>query len=63
MCYHRRTNTSRTGDPMNEYKVEIIFEPTGDYMTFRYEAESDNEKDLVNEILNQLSIVSWKEEE
>ena len=48
---------------MNEYKVEIIFEPTGDYMTFRYEAESDNEADLCNEILNQLSIVSWKEEE
>jgi hypothetical protein len=48
---------------MNEYKVEVIFEPTGDYMTFRYEAESDNEADLVNEILNQLSIISWKEEE
>jgi muconolactone delta-isomerase len=48
---------------VSEYKVEIIFEPTGDYMTFRYEAESDNEADLCNEILNQLSIVSWKEEE
>jgi hypothetical protein len=48
---------------MNNYKVEIIFEPTGDYMTFRYDAESDNETDLVNEILSQLSIVSWKEEE
>ena len=47
---------------MNEYKVEIIFEPTGDYMHFRYEAESDNEEDLCREILNQLSIVSWKEE-
>jgi len=48
---------------VNEYKVEIIFEPTGDYMTFRYEAESDNEEDLCREILNQLSIVSFKVEE
>jgi hypothetical protein len=45
---------------MNEYQVEVIFEPTGDYMNFRYEAESDNEEDLCNEILNQLSIVSFK---
>jgi hypothetical protein len=48
---------------MSQFKVEIIFEPTGDYMTFRYDAESDNETDLVNEILNQLSIVSFKEED
>jgi hypothetical protein len=48
---------------MSEYKVEIIFEPTGDYMTFRYEAESDNEEDLCNEILSQLSIVSFKEQD
>jgi len=47
---------------MSEYKVEIIFEPTGDYMTFRYEAESEDEESLCNEILNQLSIVSWKDE-
>ena len=45
---------------MNEYQVEVIFEPTGDYMNFRYEAESDNEEDLCREILNQLSIVSFK---
>jgi len=32
-------------------------------MTFRYEAESDNEEDLCREILNQLSIVSFKVEE
>jgi len=32
---------------MSEYKVEIIFEPTGDYMTFRYEAESEDEEALV----------------
>jgi hypothetical protein len=48
---------------MNEYQVEVIFEPTGDYMNFRYEAESDNEEDLCREILNQLSIVSFKVEE
>jgi hypothetical protein len=48
---------------MSQFKVEIIFEPTGDYMTFRYDAESDNETDLINEILNQLSIVSFKEED
>jgi hypothetical protein len=48
---------------MNEYKVEIIFEPTGDYMSFTYEAESDNEAALCNEILNQLSIVSFKEQD
>jgi hypothetical protein len=48
---------------MSNFKVEIIFEPTGDYMTFRYDAESDNETDLVNEILNQLSIVSFKEQD
>jgi hypothetical protein len=47
---------------MQTYKVEVIFEPTGDYMNFTYEAESENEDDLCREILNQLSIVSWKEE-
>jgi hypothetical protein len=47
---------------MSEYKVEVILEPTGDYMTFTYEAESEDEEALCNEILNQLSIVSWKEE-
>jgi hypothetical protein len=48
---------------VSEYQVEVIFEPTGDYMNFRYEAESENEEDLCREILNQLSIVSWKVEE
>jgi len=47
---------------MQTYKVEVIFEPTGDYMNFTYEAESENEEDLCREVLNQLSIVSWKEE-
>jgi hypothetical protein len=48
---------------MNTYEVEIIFEPTGDYMNFKYEAESEDEEALMNEVLNQLSIVSWKVEE
>ena len=48
---------------MPQFKVEVIFEPTGDYMTFRYEAESDNETDLCSEVLNQLSIVSFKEQD
>jgi hypothetical protein len=48
---------------LSEYKVEVIFEPTGDYMTFRYEAEAEDEEALCKEILSQLSIVSWKEEE
>ena len=48
---------------MSNFKVEVIFEPTGDYMNFTYEAESDNEEDLCREVLNQLSIVSWKEQD
>jgi|694.fasta_scaffold136102_4 hypothetical protein len=55
--------TSLMGLPMAEFKVEVIFEPTGDYMTFRYEAEAEDEEALLNEVLSQLSIVSWKEEE
>ena len=47
---------------MPNYEVEVIFEPNGHFMNFTYEAESDNETDLCNEVLNQLSIVSWKEE-
>ena len=47
---------------MSNFKVEVIFEPTGDYMTFRYEAEAEDEEALLNEVLSQLSIVSWKEE-
>jgi len=48
---------------MSNFKVEVIFEPTGDYMNFTYEAESENEEDLCREVLNQLSIVSWKDQE
>ena len=48
---------------MSNFKVEVIFEPTGDYMTFRYEAEAEDEEALINEVLNQLSIVSFKEQD
>ena len=48
---------------MPNYEVEVIFEPTGHFMNFAYEAESDNEEDLCREVLNQLSIVSWKVDE
>lgn len=48
---------------MAEFKVEVIFEPTGDFMTFRYEAEAEDEEALLNEVLNQLSIVSFKEQD
>jgi hypothetical protein len=48
---------------MTKYEVEIIFEPTGDYMSFWYDAESENDEDLCREVLSQLSIVSWKVEE
>jgi hypothetical protein len=44
-----------------EYTVEVIFEPTGDYMHFSLESESGNESELRKEILDQLKIVSWKE--
>lgn len=45
---------------MNTYEVEVIFEPTGSFMNFTYEAESEDEEALCSEVLNQLSIVSWK---
>lgn len=45
---------------MNQYEVEIIFEPTGDYMTFIYEAESETDEALFNEIVQGLSVVSSK---
>jgi hypothetical protein len=31
-------------------------------MNFKYDAESEDEEALMHEVLNQLSIVSWKEE-
>jgi hypothetical protein len=32
-------------------------------MNFTYEAEAEDETALLNEVLNQLSIVSWKVDE
>jgi hypothetical protein len=32
-------------------------------MTFRYEAEAEDEEALLNEVLSQLSIVSFKEQD
>ena len=48
---------------MPNYEVEVIFEPTGHFMNFTYEAEAEDETARLNEVLNQLSIVSWKVDE
>jgi hypothetical protein len=42
---------------MATWDVEIIFEPTGDYMNFVYETDNQDEQDIYREIENQLSIV------
>lgn len=42
---------------MARWEVEIIFEPTGDYMNFEYETDNQDEDSIFNEIENQLSIV------
>lgn len=42
---------------MARWEVEIIFEPTGDYMNFEYETDNEDENDIYREIENQLSIV------
>ena len=46
---------------MPNYEVEVIFEPTGHFMNFTYEAEAEDETALLNEVLNQLSIVSLEQ--
>jgi len=46
----------------NRWEVEVIFEPTGDYMNFEYETDEDNDDRTALEILNQLSIVVNKVE-
>ena len=40
-----------------EWQVELIFEPTGDYMNFTYETDNDDEDSVVLEIINGLSVV------
>ena len=42
---------------MARWEVEVIFEPTGDYMNFEYETDNEDEDSIFNEISNQLSIV------
>ena len=42
---------------MNEYQVEVIFEPTGDYMNFVYETDTEEEDIIFDEVANQISIV------
>ena len=45
---------------MTEWQVEIIFEPTGDYMNFVYETDTEDEDSIVLEIVNGLSVVTDK---
>ena len=47
-------------DYSNEWQVEIIFEPTGDYMNFTYETDEDEEDRVVLQIMNQISVVADK---
>jgi hypothetical protein len=42
---------------MAKWDVEIIFEPTGDYMNFEYETDQDAEDLIFDEILASISIV------
>jgi len=42
---------------MATWDVEIIFEPTGTYMNFEYETDTEDENDIFNEITNQISII------
>ena len=41
----------------NEWQVEIIFEPTGDYMNFTYETDEDDEDLVTKEVMHGLSVV------
>jgi hypothetical protein len=42
---------------MPTYEVELIFEPTGDYMNFEYDTDEEDEDQVHNEIVHGLSIV------
>ena len=42
---------------MATWDIEVIFEPTGDYMNFMYETDNEDEDSIFNEVSNQLSIV------
>jgi hypothetical protein len=43
---------------MPQYEVEIIHEPTGTYMNFNYESDTE-EGDVWQEILADLSVVAF----
>jgi hypothetical protein len=42
---------------MAKWEIEVIFEPTGDYMNIVYETDTEVEDAIFNEVANQLSIV------
>jgi hypothetical protein len=42
-----------------KWEIEVIFEPTGDYMNFEYETDTQDEDAIYREIENQLSIVPF----
>ena len=39
------------------WEIEVIFEPTGDYMNFEYETDNEDEDSIFKEVANQLSRV------
>ena len=39
------------------WEIEVIFEPTGDYMNFEYETDNEDEDSIFKEVANLLSIV------
>ena len=41
------------------WEIEVIFEPTGDYMNFVYETDTEDEDSIFDEVANQLSIVPF----
>jgi hypothetical protein len=44
---------------MAKWEIEVIFEPTGDYMNFEYEADTEDEYAIFSEVSNQLSVVPF----
>ena len=48
---------------MPTYNVELIHESTGAFMNFQYESDIEDVDILSNEILADLSVVAFKEQE
>lgn len=44
---------------MAKWEIEVIFEPTGDYMNFEYETDNEDHESIYREVSNQLSIVPF----